>query len=366
MGTEQFERLKSELAERAIKVRKYIFSKVDGIHLEPADLRTAVTDYLRYGGKMLRPGVLLFSCGAVGGNEETALPAAAAIELFHTWTLVHDDIIDQDEKRRGQDALHHRYYKKACQNLDLNLTDEQARHYGQSISILTGDTQHGLAISLLTELFFANGVDPKVVLLLIRELDYTVLNTLVSGETLDVLYSRLPIEKLTEAQIKAMLWGKTGALYEFAGRAGALIGLNTADLHHPYVQAISSFTSKCGLAFQLLDDILGIIGDEKKLGKPVGSDIREGKKTIIVFQALKHANQQQRKKLLNGLGNNFISSSDYTEIVELIQELGGIEFTKNIAHTYLTEALEALTIIPQSKFKDLLETWAHYMINRES
>ena len=87
-----------------------------------------------------------------------------------------------------------------------------------------------------------------------------------------------------------MLWKKTGVLYEFSGKAGAMVGLNTADPEHEWVDAISNFAGKCGIAFQLQDDILGIMGDEETLGKPVGSDIREGKRTTIVYHSFKNAN----------------------------------------------------------------------------
>lgn len=365
MADDTFQELKLELKKRSVQIHQYINTKVDQMTIEPDDLSDAILDYLNYGGKMLRPGVLLFSCGAVGGDESTAIPAAAAIEFFHTWTLVHDDIIDQDDKRRGEDALHVKYYKRAAQNPLFNLTDEQAQHYGRSISILAGDTQHGMAISFLSDLFFENNVNSSVVLSLVRELDHNVLNTLVSGETLDVYYSKCPIETLTEQQIMAMLWGKTGALYEFAGRAGALIGLNTADFDHKYVRALSTFTSKCGLAFQLLDDILGIVGDENKLGKPVGSDIREGKKTIVLYYALKNANSSQKQKILKGLGHENLPDDEYSQIVELVQELEGISETKKIADAYLHEALEALSIIPDSHHKTMLKSWADFMINRD-
>lgn len=365
MAGEDFQLLRAALRERAEKVRQYIFTKAETLNLQPVELKQAVTDYIRYGGKMLRPGVLLFACGAVGGDENLALPAAAATELFHTWTLVHDDIIDQDAQRRGQDALHIKYYKYARENPDFHLTDTQARDVGQAMSILAGDTQHGWSISLLTDLYFVNGLDPRVVLLIIRELDTEVLNILVSGETLDVVYAKSPIETLTEAQIVRMLWQKTGALYEFAGKAGAIIGLNTTDLKHPYVQAIATFTSKCGMAFQLLDDILGVIGDEKKLGKPVGSDIREGKKTIVLYQTLKNANATQKERIYQILGNGNNTAADYQEMVQLMHQLAGIETTRQMAHQFLNEALEALSIIPASNYKTLLESWAQYLIHRE-
>ncbi|MBN2092410.1 polyprenyl synthetase family protein [candidate division KSB1 bacterium] len=364
-SVEDFSELKNQLQIYADKVRDYIFSTERKLNIVPDDLRTGMMDYLYYGGKMLRPGVLLFSCGAVGGDEQVAVPAAAAIELFHIWTLVHDDLIDQDDKRRGRDTVHIKYYKKALEEKTLHLTPEQAKHYGVVISILSGDAIHGLSISLLTELFYQNKIRSEVALRVIRELDDTVLNTLVSGETLDVVYSKQAIQDLDEKRIIDMLWRKTGALYEFAGRAGALIGLNTDDLNHPWVKAISTFTSKCGFAFQLLDDVLGVVGDEKKLGKPVGSDIREGKKTIVLYHTLANANAEQRKRILEIVGNENSTETERLEVIGLMHQLEGISQTRKMAYTHLKEALENLETIPESKYKNLLKSWAHFLIQRD-
>lgn len=362
---EDFSALKNQLQIYAEKVRKFISLKEQKLNIAPDDLRTGMMDYLNYGGKMLRPGVLLFSCGAVGGDEELAIPAAAALEIFHIWTLVHDDLIDQDDKRRGRDTVHIKYFKKALDDKSLHLSAEQAKHYGVVISILSGDAIHGLSISLLTELYYQNKIRPEVVLRVIRELDDTVLNTLVSGETLDVVYSKKAIQDLDENRIIDMLWRKTGALYEFAGRAGALIGLNTDDLNHPWVKAISAFTSKCGFAFQLLDDVLGVVGDEKKLGKPVGSDIREGKKTIVLYHALNRANNEQRKRILEIVGNENSTETERLEVIKIMHDLGSIAQTREMAYIHLKEALENLEIVPDSKYKNLLKSWAHFLIQRD-
>ena len=361
----QREHFISELQKRASRVRNYILRRAEEAHFEPADIQAAVCQYFRSGGKMLRPGVLLFSCGAVGGDESVALPAAAAVEVFHTWTLVHDDIIDRDDKRRGQTTVHHKYYRNSLENKAYGFSEEQAQHFGTIVGILAGDTQHGWSISLLSELSENNLIDPLVTLFLIKNLDSSVLNSLLAGEMLDVLYSKNSFESLNETLITDMLWRKTGALYEFAGRAGAMVGLNTPDPTHSFVEAISNFTSKCGIAFQLQDDLLGIVGDENKLGKPVGSDIREGKKTIIVYHALKNADEAQLKVLKQVLGNDDASPKDVEYTIELLKDLGGIEKTKEMAETYIRDAQTSISIIPDSKYRRLLETWADFLINRE-
>ncbi len=352
-----------ELDNRCALIKDYILDSrfVDRFH--PDEIRWAVTAYVRYGGKRLRPAILMFSAGAVGGDEYQAIPAAAAVEIFHTWTLVHDDIIDRDDLRRGQSTVHH-YYSQLCQNASngMGLTNEDAHHYGVSLAILTGDIQHGWGISMMTELV-KRGVDPLVTIRLINELDTVVLNTLVEGEVLDIQYAHRPIESLTPALIEEMLWKKTGALYEFCGRAGAMIGVGGAE--SPYVEAVAKFAALCGTAFQLQDDILGVIGNQEMLGKPVGSDLREGKRTLVVHYAYERANEAQRQILLQTLGNSSASEVDILAAINLMRSLGAIEAVAERAHQLIQEAGERLAILPDTPYRNLLGQWAEFMIKRQ-
>jgi geranylgeranyl diphosphate synthase, type I len=350
---------------RIIKKRVYEYLRMPeyGSRFGPADINTGVYSYMSMGGKSLRPAVLLFSCGAVGGDIHRALPAAAAVEVFHTWTLVHDDIIDRDGKRRGDPTVHERFRSKALE--DYGYDDAEARHYGLSVGILAGDLQQGWSTSLLCELYHKQGVNPAAVLHIIRDLASNVQSTLIEGEMLDIIYSKRPIASLNENLIIDMLWKKTGVLYEFAGRAGAMIGLGTEDVSHGLVQSLSAFASQCGTAFQLQDDILGVVGDEQLLGKPVGSDIREGKRTTIVQYALEQATAAQKAELLGILGNEQASGKEIGRVVDLLRDLGGVQRTQRLAKSYIEKALGHLKGIPESMYKDLLCAWADFMINRQ-
>jgi geranylgeranyl diphosphate synthase type I len=237
--------------------------------------------------------------------------------------------------------------------------------YGTSIAILAGDVQQGWSVSLLSELT-ERGVDPGVVLHLVRMMETDVVLTLLSGQVFDVQYSKAPIESLSEDKILGMLWRKTGALYEFAGSAGAMIGLSTTDTRNELVRSISQFTGRCGTAFQLQDDILGVVGDTKKLGKTVGSDIREGKRTLIVYHAFTHADEAQKRRMSGILGNENASAEETSEVVDILSELGSIEYTRALADSYIKEAKDRIETIPGSKYKDLLLAWAEYMVKRES
>ncbi len=353
------------IEQRNRLVQDYVLSERYINRFAPEDMAEAICAYFQYGGKRLRPAVLLFSCGAVGGDENIALPAAAAIEIFHTWTLVHDDIIDRDGTRRGEATVHERFYRKASSHSTLIFSERDARHYGVSLGILAGDVQHGWGISLMTELSRLNGVDPTATLELINTLDTHVLTQLVEGEVLDIQYSHLPVEQVTSDMVEEMLWKKTGALYEFAGQAGAMIGLNTPNSDHEFVKAISAFTSRCGTAFQLQDDILGVVGDERRLGKPVGSDIREGKCTTIILTAFHRGNEQQKELMREILGDENAAPDAVSEVINILVDLGGIEHTRERAHHYIELALPELDCVPNSKYKDLLISWAEFMTARD-
>lgn len=351
-----------ELSKRGDRVYEYLKSERYQNGFLPGHIRDAVYSYIDSGGKALRPALLLFCCGAVSGDESIALPAACAVEVFHTWTLVHDDVMDRDEKRRGGMTVHEKFRRRAMEEFSYNEND--ARHYGESIAMLTGDVQHGWSVSLLCELS-DRGVNPNVTLFLVKDLETRVINSLLEGQTLDIQFSKLPIESLNEDLIVDMLWKKTGALYEYAGKAGAMIGLNEINQDNKLIKSISQFTSGCAVAFQIQDDILGVMGDESKLGKPVGSDIKEGKRTIIACHAFKNADERQKKFLLSVLGNQNATDEEIRESVDLFVELGGIEHAKNLSKQYMENSKNNLEVIPESKYKDLLSIWAEYMIKRE-
>ncbi len=359
------ERLLTAIDERVGWVQDYVMQPEYLNRFQPEDMREAVICYFESGGKRLRPAVLLFCVGAVGGDERKAICAAVATEIFHTWTLVHDDIIDRDDTRRGAPTVHERFYRKPSTRILFNDHDEDARHYGLSVAVLAGDVQHGWGISLMTELTTKFGIDAAVTLKLIDTLDTRVLCTLVDGEMLDIQYSKMPIEKLSVEEIETMLWKKTGALFEFCGTTGAAIGMNTTNFDHPLAVKLAEFCSACGSAFQLQDDILGIIGDEKILGKPVGSDIRSGKRTVILQHAYLNATPIERKVIDDTLGSLQASNDQIQEVTEILKRRGGITFTAERAKFHVSRALKVLEGIPPSKYRDWLKEWAELMVERE-
>ncbi len=363
MTEKTFDALLAAINTRREKVYAHLMQPGYAELFEPAHIKSAVYSYIKYSGKSLRAVVLLLSCGAVGGDEEVAIPAAAAVEVYHTWTLVHDDIIDRDEKRRGVSTIHTEYAEIARR--EMGYSEEEAAHYGLTIGILTGDIQQAWPIFLFAEVAQKHNVDAKLILNLLSDLTSHLAPTLIAGETLDVLFSKQPLNAISEELVLDMLWKKTGALYEFAGQSGAAIGLGDVTLQAPEVRNIAAFCGKCGIAFQLQDDILGIVGDESKLGKPVGSDIREGKRTTITLQAFREASPTQLDRLKSILGNPKATDNEIKVASDLLRELGGIEYTQNLARRYLEEALPLLSPLPQSEYKDLLTQWAEYLVERK-
>jgi geranylgeranyl diphosphate synthase, type I len=358
--------LDEALGARRSRVQDYVRARAAAYAgcLAEGHLRDAVMSFVEHGGKGLRAQVLLLSCGLVGGNEELAVPAAAAVEAFHGWTLIHDDIIDRDLRRRGRPTIHEEYRRQA--ERQWGLSDPEARHYGHCLAILAGDVLQGWAVSLLCELNRKPGVSPEVVTYLIEDLNLRIRSGLMDGEMADVELPQLSLDALQPDAIIRMMHQKTGYLYEFAGRAGAMVGLNNADPSSPAAEALSSFAGRCGIAFQLQDDVLAVVGNERVLGKSTGSDITLGKRTVVNTYALEQAGEAQRRRLLRVFGNRQAAPAEVEEAKSLLKELGGVEYARNLAAAYLKEALGFLDAFPPSQPKELLVLLAEYMIDRQS
>ena len=366
--TMEYKELFQYLSNTEQRIHSVLKSSQAKAYFNPEDIFESIFSYIDRPAKRLRPSVLLMAAGALGGpgREELAFPAAAGVELFHTWTLVHDDLIDNDTLRRGGPTVHEAMC--AAAQTRQNLPPALAAEYGRDVAVLTGDMQHGWAITAFVDCALESRIDSTLVLKLIKHLQSYVLGNLIFGEVMDVRYGMRDLGELkdvNEEKIIKMLWLKTGVLYEFAGMAGSLIGKNTCNFEDDEVQAITHFASKCGTAFQLQDDILGILGDEASLGKPIGSDIREGKKTVIVYEALNNANESQRETILATLGERLATNDQVQAVSKLFCELNGIDRTKKLAAQYISEAIPYLDDISDSRYKRLLLLWANYMLDRK-
>jgi len=332
--------------------------------IEPPFLRTAVRDYPMRGGKRLRPALLLWSCGLLDGDSATAKYAAAAVEIYHNWTLVHDDIIDNDDLRRGRPSCHCQLAEHARQK--LGLSGNQAEEFGRDFALLAGDLQQGWAISLLlrsTEL----GVSPELIIYLAKRLQQLVNRQVISGEALDIEFCFHPWEKLTPEQIEAMIAMKTSAILRFSAETGALIALGSADFaDDDRIRKVAEAMVKAGIAFQLTDDWLGIFGKSEKLGKPIGSDLVERKPTLLLLHTWQRLEPEQKKQLQKLIGKVDISQEEINVVKHLIRDSGAEDIILKRAKNLCIKAEELLQSYPDNQYRQLLLNWIDLLINRDS
>ncbi len=359
--------LKEELKIVADKIESIIKNDSFPNRIEPEALRNAVIDYPLRGGKRLRPALVLWSCGLLGGDVEKAMNAACAVEIYHNWTLVHDDIIDNDDFRRNEPTTHIQLanYAKNVFNQD----NVSAQKYGQDFAILAGDIQQGWAMNFLlnsTEL----GVDNKIVIGLTKRMQSFLNRGLISGEALDVEFAykyQKPFSKMSINEIENMLNLKTGVLLQYCMETGATIALNCDDVRKPQIANLAKAANLAGLAFQLKDDLLGIFGDEKELGKPICSDITEGKPTTLLISTLNNLNINSKNELLNYVNNKSISltQKDKEKIKDIIVESKADKIILNQANQLIDESIKILNSYENNRYKNLLEETFLYFIERK-
>ncbi|MCW4034590.1 MAG: polyprenyl synthetase family protein [Candidatus Bathyarchaeota archaeon] len=312
-------RLSTEITDSAQKVDKFI-EQVVSLETEPKVLYKAARHIIDAGGKRLRPFLVLKSCKLVGGAEQDALATAASLELLHTFTLLHDDIMDQDEKRRGVPSVHTKW--------------------GVPIAIVAGDLLFAKVYEAITKHTDPKRVKPKRILEVLQQVTKATIE-LCEGQTRDMLFEDK--ETVSEAEYLQMIEGKTAALFETSARCGGLLG----GANKTQVKRLGEFGRFAGLAFQIIDDVLALTADEKVLKKPVGNDIREGKRTLMVVYALKKASKSQRKQILDTLGNQNASAEQIKATIALIDSLGAIDYAKKVADRYINKSKKAL-----AKFAD--------------
>lgn len=329
--------------------------------VRPDYLAAAVTAYPERGGKRLRPALTMWFCGAAGGEPGQAVHVGLAVELYHNWTLIHDDIIDDDSLRRGGETCH---VMLADADLARSIRNpEVRRRFGRDMAILAGDILHAWSINLVGRAV-ADGVAPEVVTALLGRLTGWVTPELISGEALDVEYAYRT--DLGVEEVETMLLMKTGILLQFAAEAGVMIARQSAALDHPMVRQASTFAARAGLAFQLQDDVLGIFGDQERLGKPVCSDLIEGKRTVLLLKALEAANATQKKRLGQLLNQTELTPADVADARDILQKTGARDWTRKRAAELVEDARSALQAFDDNRYKNLLLDWLDFVINRET
>ena len=266
------------------------------------------------GGKALRPALCLFTCEAVGGDASSALPAAVALEIVHNFTLIHDDIQDEDRERR------HRPTVWAI--------------WGKPLALLAGNTMRTLADVTLEGLPKA-GVETPRALSVMAVLTERCLE-MIEGQYLDLNFERR-VDVTTEEYL-TMVSKKTGALVEAATHMGAFLGGG----RNPQVAALGQFGRLLGLAFQARDDVLGIWGDTAFTGKPIGADIRRRKQSLPVVYAFQKARAGQRRRLEERYNQPGMTEEAVSEVLSALDDLGARAYAQSVAEEQGAAALGVL------------------------
>jgi geranylgeranyl diphosphate synthase type I len=331
----QLKAIERKLAENAKMINSFLARELSG--QEPKSLEKASLHLIEAGGKRLRPYMTIKACEAVGGRAEDAVPFAAAVEFLHNFTLVHDDVMDHDDLRRGKPTVH--------------------KVYGMPMAILAGD----LLFAKVYDVIMRNrpsGMSPERLLESVDKITEATL-ILCQGQALDISFPSA--SDVTVDDYIYMVGAKTSALFRVCAQVGALAGGGSDE----QVNALGSFAWDAGVAFQIEDDVLGVTADEETLGKPVGSDLREGKKTLINIHALENATEEQRKHIYMAFGVEDASHQDIEAAVKTLEEVGSIAYAKNVADEYITRAFKTLDVIPDTPAKAELKTLVEYFVKRD-
>ena len=355
---------KTHLSEVARLVNAVLTSDSFTENVNSKFLYEGVTAYPSRRGKYLRPALLLWSCGVFDENIEKAAKIAAGTEIYHIWTLVHDDIIDNDNLRRGAPSVH-ALIRDRYPGTSNGQSISSALKFGSDMAILSGDIQQAWANHLMIR-SLEDGIEPEILVSVLRRLNQYVNPTLISGEAMDVEFSLMPVTDITPNMIEQMLIQKTGVLFRFAAESGAMAGLKTGDINHESVRILGNIAEKAALAFQMKDDILGMIGNPIKLGKPVGSDYREGKRTLLVSEAARRLRGGERQFFLKHLGNPDTLPHDVERAYKLLAKCGAIESVEEKLDTLIQESRSLLGTLPDNKYKSLLDEWLTFLSARES
>ncbi len=322
------------------ELKKFLDEKLqESEEIDPSAKRLVevIRDMVLRGGKRLRPAFVYFAYKACGGKKEKAIIyTSQAIEFFHTFALIHDDIIDQSSLRRGKPTAH--------------------QILGESGAILAGD----LCFVFAGEIFTNSPFEDKI----IRKAQkvYDILREeVVFGEYWDVLAAEE--ERVNEEKIMKILEYKSG---KYTVERPLHLGAALAEASKKAFEALSRYGVPLGIAFQIQDDILGMFGEEKEIGKPIDSDLKKGKKTLLVAKALGKLKGEEKKRFLSLLGNQNSSLKDLDWVRKAIERSGALDYSREMVKNLIGKAKRAIKDYPfQEEGKAYLLDIADYMLERK-
>jgi geranylgeranyl diphosphate synthase, type II len=308
-------------------------------------LYNLISEQLSRAGKGIRPALCLATCSAFGGDEEKALPSAAAIELLHNSFLVHDDIEDNSEYRRDRPTMH--------------------RQYGVPLAINVGDAMNAMSARILKGNLAVLG--PELSARIFDEFDHMSLET-IEGQAMELGWIQDNDCSTTEEDYLLMVLKKTG-WYSFIhpARIGALI----AQPDRTDLDAFNRFGYYLGTAFQIQDDVLNLAGDRGKYGKEIGGDLLEGKRTLILAHLFKNSTAPERERLKAFLGKPRVQRlpREVTWIYDRLRSYGSIEYARKAAQDFAEGARQefraAYAGAPPGRDLDFVRSLLDYMVSRD-
>jgi len=280
------------------------------------------------GGKRLRPLLVLLSSQALGYDRDEHLKLAAVIEFLHTATLLHDDVVDTSDLRRGRSTANARW--------------------GNAPSVLVGDFLYARAFEMMVELKS----------LPIMEVLSHATAVIAEGEVMQLTNVKNP--DLTEDQYMQVIFKKTAMLFEASAHTGALL----AGANEEQEQALSNYGKHLGLAFQLVDDVLDYRGDAGTMGKNVGDDLAEGKTTLPLIHAMAHGNEADSKLIRQAIRKGGLD--DLARIVAIVEATGALDYTLQRAREEAARAADCLTGLASGPHREALELLTQVAVSRVS
>ena len=299
---------------------------------EPRSLYEPITHVLEGGGKRIRGVLVMLAADAVGGSGIDALHAGASLEILHNFTLVHDDIMDRAATRRGRATVHTRW--------------------DEGVGILTGDAMIGLALRILLD------EPPKRIAEVIKALSQGLIDV-CEGQTLDRDFETR--RDVTIDEYLAMIAMKTGRLAEVAAEVGGIMGNGTER----EIEALKAYARHIGLAFQIQDDLLDIVAEEAELGKKIGGDIIEGKKTYLVIKANECVTSGEDRQMLDTfLDNHGLPESEVAGMRDLFERYGVLQEAQMEIERHTLAAERELYPLADGPARTMLVQFSHMLLNR--
>lgn len=324
--------LKDMLADRIETVNRALDEALDVA--EHTKLQEAMRHIPMAGGKRLRPVLAMLCADAISGTGGRTVPFGVSLELIHNFTLLHDDVMDQDELRRGVKTVH--------------------VLYDEATAINAGDVLFARAFETLSNTDVKDG-ELRV---LVRNVAAAV-RKIGEGQQMDKDFETGTVISLND--YLKMIEYKTAQLFQTAAEGGAIIAGGSEE----QIAALREYGRLLGMGFQIWDDYLDLKADEKLLGKPVGSDIKNGKRTLMVVHAMERLEGNKKDEFMNMLGDQDATQESVKRAIALMDEVGSTAYAKELAEDYAEKSKELLSVLPDSEHKAILLKITDYMVQRK-